>query len=502
MGSIQALCVLSHDLLLTYGVDDKLLTLWETRDGSKQPAAKIKITGDHGDVTSIAVSPNHHDHSVGNTDIFVGTTKNRILQGTLKTQFRPIMKGHNKETTSLAANPCDNCIVTVGLDMSVTYRSVEDNSIIWDREIEFPATSVAFYPYGNVVAVGMDSGRWCVLKSEDGQHVASFQCGKNALSCMAYSAEGGDIAIGTSTGDIYLFAVYDEGHSYRLVASVKCQANKIVAIDWERNGSHLRILSEDWDQVILNTEKLTETQDLQMIADMDWQSQSSTLSYSTAGIWKPGSDLKFLSAATSVSGEILCAGTEYGQLRIFNFPCSDTKMKYREYSTHVGSITKVCFLPSKLHLVSVGRYDNAVMQWRITLRNTDDIGIKSSYYRERTMEDQIEGKSSREKSSSFGHRRIRGSESRLSGPFSRTGLHRAKGSSVENIPNDYNNVLKRMDTDQMQDFLHRSGVGLSETELAVNKSIDYLEDYAVISPITKEQKQKRQRKGSLPHITK
>ena len=37
----------------------------------------------------------------------------------------------------------------------------------------------------------------------------------------AFSTEGGDIAIGTSTGDIYLFAVYDEGHSYRLVASVK-----------------------------------------------------------------------------------------------------------------------------------------------------------------------------------------------------------------------------------------------------------------------------------------
>ena len=37
----------------------------------------------------------------------------------------------------------------------------------------------------------------------------------------AISTEGGDIAIGTSTGDIYLFAVYDEGHSYRLVASVK-----------------------------------------------------------------------------------------------------------------------------------------------------------------------------------------------------------------------------------------------------------------------------------------
>ena len=52
----------------------------------------LQITGDHGDVTSIAVSPNHHDHSVGNTDIFLGTTKNRILQGTLKTQFKPIMK--------------------------------------------------------------------------------------------------------------------------------------------------------------------------------------------------------------------------------------------------------------------------------------------------------------------------------------------------------------------------------------------------------------------------
>ena len=29
--------------------------------------------------------------------------------------------------------------------------------------------------------------RWCVLNSEDGHHVASFQCGKDPLSCISYS---------------------------------------------------------------------------------------------------------------------------------------------------------------------------------------------------------------------------------------------------------------------------------------------------------------------------
>ena len=43
-GSIQSLFVLSHDVLLTYGSDDQLLSLWETRDMPQQPTATIKVT--------------------------------------------------------------------------------------------------------------------------------------------------------------------------------------------------------------------------------------------------------------------------------------------------------------------------------------------------------------------------------------------------------------------------------------------------------------------------
>ena len=33
--------------------------------------------------------------------------------------------------------------------------------------------------------------------------------------------DGGDVAIGTASGEIHFFSVYDEGKSYRMVASVQ-----------------------------------------------------------------------------------------------------------------------------------------------------------------------------------------------------------------------------------------------------------------------------------------
>lgn len=43
-GSIQSIFLLSHDVIITYGAGDNLLSLWETRNMEKNPIATIKVS--------------------------------------------------------------------------------------------------------------------------------------------------------------------------------------------------------------------------------------------------------------------------------------------------------------------------------------------------------------------------------------------------------------------------------------------------------------------------
>ncbi len=42
-GDVQSLCVMSHDMLLSYCKNDKLLSLWEIRETLNEPTATIEV---------------------------------------------------------------------------------------------------------------------------------------------------------------------------------------------------------------------------------------------------------------------------------------------------------------------------------------------------------------------------------------------------------------------------------------------------------------------------
>eukprot|EP00794_Sanderia_malayensis_P015205 gene15205-16775_t len=510
-GDIKSLLVLSHDMLLTYSTDDKLLSLWDTREQRNGPSASVEISGDHGDVTSIAVSPDHHHEGFGNMEIYLGTNRNRILQGTFKTHFAQIVKGHAIETTAMTSNPRDNHIVTSGLDGYVIYRSAESHSIIWETKLEEAATALGFYPYGNVFAVGTTSGRWSVLKSKDGSHVASFQSGRHAVSCISYSTDGSEVAIGTESGEIYLFSVYDQGLSYRMAATIQSSADEIKALDWSKEGMYIRAMTHNLHQSIWNVEKLAETRDLKTIADINWQMQKSTLSYNTAGVWKPGSDLRILCCDWLATRDLLCVGTELGHIRLFSYPSQSIESEYREYSLHVSDVNNVSFLPSQSHLVSSGQHNNTVIQWRIAFGNIYEQGIKSGIFpRSAKINDNdinnIIGErvsSSRGTTPKLGHRRVRSVEPRRMtfdvNPFQGSGSVSPRKSSIKCWDGDYPSRQVKLQPFEIRKHLQKTGA--CEHIVALRKSKGFLQDYNVVGPITKERQKKTSKEGkSFPKI--
>eukprot|EP00112_Aurelia_sp_Birch-Aquarium-sp1_P015737 Seg3511.1 transcript_id=Seg3511.1/GoldUCD/mRNA.D3Y31 product="Echinoderm microtubule-associated protein-like 1" protein_id=Seg3511.1/GoldUCD/D3Y31 len=204
-----------------------------------------------------------------------------------------------------------------------------------------------------------------------------------------------------------------------------------------------------------------------------------------------------------MSRDLLCVGTEYGQVRLFKYPCWNPNAQYREYSTHVGNVNQICFLPTDLHVVSSGQFDNAVMQWRIVFGRAEETGIRSGYFRRNTIEERNETRLVRERSSSLGHRRIRGSETPRASeddPFARPISVSPRKTGVENIADDYPNNATRMGREEINEYLNKSGKGLYPREVAYHKSNEFLDDYAVFTPVTTEQKKKRNRERTLPYL--
>ena len=160
----------------------------------------------------------------------------------------------------------------------------------------------------------------------------------------------------------------------------------------------------------------------------------------------------------------------------------------------------MCFIPSDIHLVTSGQYDNAVIQWRIVFGKANKTACKTGYIREYTIEDHPDGWHTREQSSNMGHRKVRRADSSIhssngNSPFARPSSVEVKQIGVENIPDDYHTRKEKVSPREIQDYLYRSGTGISERGVALRKSHDFLHTYDVIGPVTKEQKWQRSENG-------
>ena len=85
-------------------------------------------------------------------NVYIGTSSNIILEGSLQRKFNMVIYGHTKPITSVSTHPSDASFVTVGSDkMVVKWRR---SKLIWKSQLQSVCLSVCHHPGGAVVAVG------------------------------------------------------------------------------------------------------------------------------------------------------------------------------------------------------------------------------------------------------------------------------------------------------------------------------------------------------------
>ncbi|XP_033927559.1 echinoderm microtubule-associated protein-like 3 isoform X4 [Melopsittacus undulatus] len=175
-GSIFTLCRRRDGTVLSGGGKDRRVVCWSPALALLQEA---ELPERYGAVRTIAEGPGD--------ELLVGTTRNALLRGTLDTGFTPIVQGHTDKVWGLATHPSCCLFLTCGHDRQLCLWDGQEHALTWSLALEDTGLCADFHPGGQLVAVGLMTGRWLVLDMTTQQPLAGGSDGNEQLSVVRFS---------------------------------------------------------------------------------------------------------------------------------------------------------------------------------------------------------------------------------------------------------------------------------------------------------------------------
>uniref|UniRef100_A0A8C0HEN5 EMAP like 2 n=1 Tax=Chelonoidis abingdonii TaxID=106734 RepID=A0A8C0HEN5_CHEAB len=354
-GGIFGLCVLRNGTIVSGGGKDRRVVLWG-RDYQK--LQENEVSESFGPVRTIAE---------GKDDtLFVGTTRNSVLQGSLATGFSSLVQGHMEELWGLATHPSLDQFLTCGQDRQVHLWSMATRRPLWSKAIEDAARSAGFHPSGSVLAVGTVTGRWLVLDTETRDLVTIHTDGSEPISVVSFSPDGSYLAVGSHDNFIYVYGVSEGGRKYSRVGKCSGHSSFITHLDWAADSSCFVTNSGDYEILYWDPTTCRQIPNTGAVRNLEWATASCVLGFGVFGIWPEGADGTDINAVCrSHDGKLLASADDFGKVHLFSYPCCQPRAPSHAAGGHSSHVTNVAFLHDDSQLLSTGGTDTSVLQWRL-----------------------------------------------------------------------------------------------------------------------------------------
>ncbi|ELW71121.1 Echinoderm microtubule-associated protein-like 2 [Tupaia chinensis] len=368
-GGVFGLCALRDGTLVSGGGRDRRVVLWGS-DYSK--LQEVEVPEDFGPVRTVA-------EGRGDT-LFVGTTRNSILQGSVHTGFSLLVQGHMDELWGLATHPSGAQFVTCGQDKLVHLWSSESHQPLWSRVIEDPARSAGFHPSGSVLAVGTVTGRWLLLDTETHDLVAIHTDGNEQISVVSFSPDGAYLAVGSHDNLVYVYTVDQGGRKVSRLGKCSGHSSFITHLDWAQDSSLFVTNSGDYEILYWDPATCKQITSADAVRNVDWATATCVLGFGVfadivslptpdllpKGIWSEGADGTDINAvARSHNGQLLASADDFGKVHLFSYPCCQPRALSHKYGGHSSHVTNVAFLWDDSMALTTGGKDTSVLQWRV-----------------------------------------------------------------------------------------------------------------------------------------
>ncbi|KAL6085902.1 hypothetical protein STEG23_010903 [Scotinomys teguina] len=354
-GGVFGLCALRDGTLVSGGGRDRRVVLWGS-DYSK--VQEVEVPEDFGPVRTIA-------EGRGDT-LYVGTTRNSILLGSVHTGFSLLVQGHVEELWGLATHPRRAQFVTCGQDKLVHLWSSEAHQPLWSRTIEDPARSAGFHPSGSVLAVGTVTGRWLLLDTDTHDLVAIHTDGNEQISVVSFSPDGAYLAVGSHDNLVYVYTVDQGGRKVSRLGKCSGHSSFITHLDWAQDSSCFVTNSGDYEILYWDAATCKQITSADTVRNVEWATATCVLGFGVFGIWPEGADGTDINAvARSHDGKLLASADDFGKVHLFSYPCCQPRALSHKYGGHSSHVTNVAFLWDDSMALTTGGKDTSVLQWRV-----------------------------------------------------------------------------------------------------------------------------------------
>uniref|UniRef100_A0AAR2KGC1 HELP domain-containing protein n=1 Tax=Pygocentrus nattereri TaxID=42514 RepID=A0AAR2KGC1_PYGNA len=366
-GGIFSVCVLKDGRLVSGGGKDRKVVLW---DHEYHKQSEVEVPEAFGPVRTLAEGKQE--------ELFVGTTRNAILQGSFSGTLTPIVQGHTDELWGLDVHPSIEQFVTYGQDKQVHLWDTNSHQPLWSKVIEDPGRSAGFHPSGTVLAVGTMTGR--LLQSVHINKVIKisklpFCISTNSMhwsECILYSIpvlfliDGAYLAVGSHDNFVYIYAVSEDGRKYSRVGKCTGHSSFVTHLDWSTNSQYIVTNSGDYEILFWEASNGKHITSADTVRNLEWATSTCVLSFNVFGIWPDGADGTDINAVCRSNDRgVLATGDDFGKVHLFSNPCSQPRAPSHVYGGHSSHVTNVAFLHDDSHLISTGGKDTSILQWAL-----------------------------------------------------------------------------------------------------------------------------------------
>lgn len=181
------------------------------------------------------------------------------------------------------------------------------------------------------------------------------------MDALDFSPTGELLAAGSWDQFIYLINVADGG----VKRTLKGHTSSVLMLNFNSDGTQLMSNSRDYEALYWDVKRGKLLNRMNEYADSSWHRWNCFLGWPVAGIWgdcDDGTDINSVDRAPNERH--LVAGDDFGQVRLYKYPCTAKDAPYKGHPGHSSHVPNVRFTHDDEYVVSVGGADCAVFQWR------------------------------------------------------------------------------------------------------------------------------------------
>ena len=186
-----------HETLVTGGSSDRKVITWDILTNFTK-LKEVVLPEGLGSIRTLQNVSAHNDRN-----LYIGTTKNCILEGSMTKKFSIVVWGHSQRLDAIAVHPDDFAFVSAGHDKFVV--KWRKQKVLWKVSVQTECVCVSYHPSGVAVAAGTLDGHAVILNAETGAHITTLRVCGAPINAIAYNRGGDMLALGK---DFYIFFTY------------------------------------------------------------------------------------------------------------------------------------------------------------------------------------------------------------------------------------------------------------------------------------------------------